>query len=149
MFSIVKDGGVELEEFSEKGYENLSELSKKTRKAVQDPFLMVRVVEECQKLLKVNPTGIKIRYTDMDVPWPMGVRPGTLLNNYRDQLEEKGICIQTGMKYNGGSAVLITKAPDFLGNEPKEAEQLSMEESPLPLPPPSPSESDESEKSGK
>ena len=150
VFSIVKDGGVDLEEFSEKGYENLSELSKKTRKAVQDPFLMVQVVEECQKLLKENPTGIKIRYTDMDVPWPMGVRPGTLLNNYRDQLEEKGICIQTGLKYNGGSAVLITRAPDFLGNEPKEAEQLSMEtESPLPLPPPSLSESDESEKSGK
>ena len=61
-FSIIKDGGVKLEKFTDKGYENLSELSKKTRKATQDPFLLVEVVESCKKLLEKNPGGIKIRY---------------------------------------------------------------------------------------
>ena len=114
LFSIVHDGGVQFREFTNKGYEDLSELSKKTRKASKDNFLQQDIINACKELLKKYPAGIKIRYKDMPVAWPSGVRPGVLLESFRSQLEAEDICIQTGIKYNGGAAVLITSAPGFL-----------------------------------
>ena len=111
LFSIITDGGVNLEEFTEKGYENLSELNRKTRQAAEDDFMVNDVVEACRKLLAEHPSGIKVRYRDMGIHWPERVYPAKLINSIRDNLAYQGIRAETGHKFNGGSAVLITKIP--------------------------------------
>lgn len=107
-FSIINAGGVQLEQFSEKGYEDLSTLGRKARKAAQDSELLANVLSACRIVLKENPNGAKVCYRDMDIPWPAGVRQGQLLESFRNQLENAGIRIKTGQRLNGGSAVMIT-----------------------------------------
>ena len=126
LFSIVRDGGVNLEEFTDKGYENLSVLNRKARKLADDPFMQEEITEACKKLLAEHPTGIKIRYKDMGICWPHGVYPSVLINSIRDNLAYQGIRVETGQKFNGGSAVLITKIPS-----PFDEDTLDMN-SPLP-----------------
>ena len=124
LFSIITDGGVNLEEFTEKGYENLSELNRKTRQAAEDGFMVDDVVEACKKLLVEHPSGIKVRYRDMGIHWPERVYPAKLINSIRDNLAYQGIRAETGYKFNGGSAVMITKISSpfdedtFDGNSP-------------------------------
>ena len=126
LFSIVKDGGVDLEEFTEKGYENLSELNRKTRNLASNLFMLEEVVEACNRLLEKNPSGIKVRYKDMGIDWPTRVYPGKLMDALKDELKSRGIRIQTGEKCNGGAAVLITPAPAVVRGKMDFPEQLLM-----------------------
>lgn len=108
-FSIVKDGGVSLTQFTDKGYEDLSALGRKARNAAQNPFLLSEVLTACKQVLKEHPNGAKVAYRDLGILWPAGIRPGQLLESYRGRLEDEGIGIQTGQRVKGGaSAVMIT-----------------------------------------
>ena len=117
-FSIVEDGGVRFGGFTDKGYDVLSELSRKTRKASKDPIMLAAVISACKDLLRDNPNGIQVLYKDLAVNWPGGVKPGVLLNSLRDQLREAGIRIETGKRGKGGMGVLITREPGILEDDP-------------------------------
>lgn len=108
-FTIAEKGGIHFERFTDKGYEDLSILGRKARNAAKDPMLLADVLSACKMILKKNPKGAKVSYKDLDIPWPAGVRPGVLLDSYREKLEDAGIRIETGQRIKGGaSAVMIT-----------------------------------------
>ena len=118
-FAIVHDGGVEFKEFTDKGYENLSELGRKTRKAAGDSILLDSVISACRKLLEKNPHGIQVTYDDLGVFWPAGVKPGPLLKSWQFQLEEAGISVTTGKRISGKATILVMPY-HFLGDDPTE-----------------------------
>lgn len=121
-FTIVHDGGVQFKEFTDKGYENLPELGRKTRKASGDLFLLESVISACKELLKKNPHGIQVTYEELGVFWPAGVKPGPLLKSWQFQLEEAGISITTGKRI-GGKATVLVMPYRFLGDDPTEPPQ--------------------------
>ena len=122
LFTIVTDGGVSFKEFTDKGYENLSELGRKTRKASGDLFLLESVISACKELLKKNPHGIQVTYEELGVFWPAGVKPGPLLKSWQFQLEDAGISITTGKRI-GGKATVLVMPYRFLGDDPTEPPQ--------------------------
>ena len=121
-FSIIDQGGVRFEQFTDKGYENLSELSKKTRKASENPIYLASIISACKDLLSKHPNGIQVPYNELGVNWPAGVKPGPLLDSLRYQLEDAGISITTGKRAGGRSTVLIMPY-HFLGDDPTEPPQ--------------------------
>ena len=122
LFTIVTDGGVSFKEFTDKGYENLSELGRKTRKASGDLFLLESVISACKELLKKNPHGIQVTYEELGVFWPAGVKPGPLLKSWQFQLEDAGISITTGKRI-GGKATVLVMPYRFLGDDSTEPPQ--------------------------
>lgn len=118
-FSITENGGVRFEQFTDKGYENLSELSRKTRKAAENPIYLASIISACKDLLSKHPNGIQVPYNELGVCWPAGVKPGPLLESLRYQLEEAGISITTGKRVSGRSTVLIMPCR-FLGDDSSE-----------------------------
>ncbi len=107
LFTIVTDGGVRFMDYTDKGYENLSELGRKTRKASGDSFLLNAVIDACRKLLEKYPRGKQVTYDELGVPWPAGVKPGPLLKSWRDQLDEAEISIMTGKRVSGKATIIV------------------------------------------
>lgn len=148
-FSIVKDGGINIIQFTKKGYEDLSSLGRKARNAAQDPFLLTDVLTACKRILDENPNGAKVAYRDLGIMWPSGIRPGTLLESYREKLNDAGINIETGHRIKGGlTGVMITKFR-LLDDDPESVSKESLSSLSSPFAGLSHTESEESEKGDK
>ena len=114
VFSIGDHGKVNLEEYTDKGYEDLSSLGKKTRQAAESPFLANEVIGACKKVLADHPEGKKVAYNDLGITWPAAVRPKNLLDALSGKLFDEGIAIQTGERTTGGCrGVLISPVTEL------------------------------------
>ena len=107
IFTIGEQGRVDLEGFTNKGYEDLSSLGKKVRQAAQDPFLANAVIESCKSLLAEHPEGVKVTYDAMGITWPDGIKQKKILDALAGKLAEVGVMIRTGERTSGKGAVLI------------------------------------------
>ena len=114
IFSIGDHGKVNLEEYTDKGYEDLSAIGKKVRQAAENPFLAASVIDACKKILKEHPEGMKVSYDDLGIVWPANVKPKTLLDTLSGKLMDAGVSIQTGQRITGGGrAVLISPVTEL------------------------------------
>lgn len=107
-FSIIERGGVALAGYTRLGYDDLANVGRKTRQAVQG-FPAEEVIEACRKVLGEHPNGAKVLYSELGVTWPVGVKPKELLDALTSALREAGISITTGWRTNRGALLLLRR----------------------------------------
>lgn len=120
-FTIEDGKGVVFHGFTDKDETDFFTGGKKLRKAAENPFLYEEIKEACRRVLKDNPAGEKVPYSELGIILPAGVKLKPLLESNRGKLQQDGICIGPFGRYKNESTVTITPyKDDFL--EPQQLE---------------------------
>ena len=93
LFSIGENAKIEDIVFTDKDESNFYTFGKKVREAANDEFMFEEVRNALQKVVKENPNGKFVLYSELGFTVPKGVQIKRLLMTLKARLEENGITI--------------------------------------------------------
>ena len=116
LFSIGENAKVTMDGFTSKNDSNFYTFGKKVRDAANDSFLYEQIRNALKKVVKENPQGRYVSYSNLGVVFPQGTQPKRVLMTLRSRLEEEeGITIgDFKRKAEGMSVWVASYVDDFL-----------------------------------